>query len=165
MSLIDDAAGWFKDREIPIRRWHRDDGGRYAFRVTVDGTHLTAAALSRPIEDGVASAMKKVVQRAADLSDDALLCVFIDSTDDVLVWDPQKVLQDGWTPDPNVSIRQARGEDWVRMKTDWAVDILSWYDWNSQPTQADPSAPDVDGMPARDNDITAWTEQDGDTDG
>lgn len=128
MGLLRDTADWFKSRRTPIKRWYKDDEGRYAFRVDVDGEVFLVSAVSQTHRNGEISAMRKLVERAKDR--DAMLLIRV--RDDFLVYDPTTFTsrnREGTIRDD----RKARGERWLRVPKDWGADFQSYMDGRDDP--------------------------------
>jgi hypothetical protein len=156
-SLLRGAADWFKARETHIRAWYKDTGGKYAFRVIVDGQPFLVAA-KKYLHGDQASFMKKLAERAAD--QDAYLLLFIKEGGHRVVFDPKRVLEFGTPPTPDESKRAKDGERWLDIPVDAAVDFQDWYDGTAEPL----SIPKADGsgdQPVRPWDVTAWGDSDG----
>jgi hypothetical protein len=162
-SLISATADWFKRRNTSIEAWYSDDGGRYAFRVSVDGQPFTVCA-KKYLVDGTASFMaSKVVQRAIDR--DALLLLFVQEGGRRLVFDPNTVQAQGVASTPDDSPRARRGEHWLDIPTDHAVDFDAWADGHQQPPAPSDIVSDPDaqhdantdgGRPENPGFITDW---------
>ena len=130
MSLLANAADWFKSRKTPLDRWFEDERGRYAFAVTVDDQPFVVCARSY-LNDGKASFMAiKIVQRAIDR--DAYILLFTDG-DRRLVFDPITVFEDGETDDVAEQDRERRGEGWVAVDAARSVPFDAWIDRGIEP--------------------------------
>lgn len=154
-SLLTSAADWFKARQTPIEAWLTDDGGRYAFVVEVNGQRLYVAA-KKYLYDGRASFMSKLVERAADSQ--AYLLLFTED-DKRLLFDAEHCREYGVPSNPKQSKRAAKGEGWLEIPAEDAVDFRAWYDRGREPTRrlADTDDPD---RPNRPWDVTAWGDSD-----
>ena len=148
-DLLADAADWFKRRKTPIQRYYKDTHGRYAFRVRVNGQPFYVAA-KKYLHGDQASFMSKLVDRAADA--DAFLMLFVMETGDRLIFHPVQARENGQPSDPTESKRQAQGEDWLDVPTDWAVDFQRWHDDGKTPTLNQSG----DDAPNRPWNVTAW---------
>jgi hypothetical protein len=165
-GLIDDTADYWKARDVTVRRWFKDDNGRYAFRITVrlpdvpgkSDFYVTARSyMQTPI-----GCMKKLVARAADA--DALLLVRVGDDEvsgdpDFYVFDPATVLQHGddRTADDQ---RAQRGERWVDFHPRWGVNLQHYAVGAADP--APPNA-DIPPVPTPDDDQTTATDGSGAT--
>ena len=128
MGLLSDTADWFKSRDTGIQRWYKDDEGRYAFRVDVDGDTFLVSAVSQTHQNGEISAMRKLVKRADDY--DAMLLIRV--CDDFLVFNPSTFTsrdREGTIRDD----RKARGEQWLRVPKDWGADFQRYLDGRESP--------------------------------
>jgi len=130
MTLIQDFAKWFKARRTTIETWYSDSSGRFAFRVTVDGTPLVCAARSSAT-DGRTSIMKRVAGAAQ--SNDGLVCLRIG--DDIYVFDPVTILGRGNPDDPRKDGRRKRGEEWIYFDVDFGVRFDDWVDGHKRPVE------------------------------
>jgi hypothetical protein len=128
MGLLVETADWFKDRRTPIKRWFRDDQGRYAFRVEPDGQALYCCAVSQTHDGGEVSVMRKLIQRAID-NDVSLL---VRHRDEFLVFDPVAFVQYD-RPETIRDDRKKRGEEWLTCPKDWGVDFQSFMDGYAEP--------------------------------
>lgn len=156
-DLLNQAADWFKARKTIVDAWYTDENGRYAFRVTVDGQPFIVGA-KKYLDSGNASFMgKKVVQRAID--QEALLLLFVKSDGRRLVFDPRTVDQLGDHGSTARADRKARGEAWIDISIDAAVDFRDWYDHGDQP-QPPRRIDTADDAPNRPWDVTAWGDDD-----
>lgn len=131
MGLLDATAEWFKARSAPIKRWYRDDQGRYGFRVAVEGEMFYVGAVSQTHRDGKISVMDKLVERARD--HDAMLLIRV--SDDFRVFHPDmfRVPSDG-----HGTIRKERarrGETWYRADVDHSVSFEDYMDGVAEPRQ------------------------------
>ena len=128
MGLLSNTADWFKSRDTAIQRWYKDDEGRYAFRVDVDGDTFLVSAVSQTHQNGEISAMRKLVKRADD--HDVMLLIRV--RDDFLVFDPSTFTsrnREGTIRDD----RKARGEQWLRVPKDWGTDFQRYLDGRETP--------------------------------
>lgn len=128
MGLLTDTADWFKSRRTPIKRWFKDDEGRYAFKVAPEGEPLYVSAVSQTHSSGEISAMRKLVERAKDR--DTMLLIRV--RDDFLVFDPDaftKRNREGTIRDD----RRKRGERWLRVPKDWGVPFREYMDGTADP--------------------------------
>lgn len=131
MGLITNFAEFFKARETPVRGWYSDQNGRYAFRVDLDG-HRFVATAKKYLNDGDASFMrKKIVQRAQDM--DAYIILFVGSTSDRLIFDPDTVEAAGTDDATAEDARRKRGEEWIDVPARYSVGLQEWYDHGEQP--------------------------------
>lgn len=130
-SLIHDFAEWFKSRKTPVREWYKDDVGRYAFRVRVDGQDFVACARSSSPGDGRTSIMRRVCGEAQ--TSDAF--VLLRTPADTYVFDPVTVLAVGDPADPHDDRRSKRGEAWVYVDVDYACTFSRWADGYAKPTR------------------------------
>ena len=131
-QLLGHAADWFKARGVQIKAWHDDDGGRYAFRVTVDGDDFVVCA-KQYIHDGRASFMQqKVLVRSAER--DAKVLLFVGEGERWLVFDPWQVLEHGQPSDPSTSRRARKGQKWLEAPTDWACSFQGFLNGAAEPT-------------------------------
>lgn len=130
MGLLSDTAEWFKSRKTPIKRWYEDDEGRYAFKVVPDGEVFLVSAVSQTHRDGEISAMRKLVERAADK--DAMLLIRV--RDEFLVFDPSTFV--GRNDEQTIrDDRKDRGERWLRVPKDWGVDFQRYMDGRAEPKE------------------------------
>lgn len=154
MSLLTNAADWFKARDTRIEAWYDDDGGRYGFRVTVDDQPFIVVA-KQYLNDGQASFFEgKVVQRGIDT--DALILLFT-ANGKRLVFDPETVDAIGDHGMAEVATRKNRGERWVDVDADVSVSFEAWVDHGEEP----PAPEDFgagDDRPATPWDVTSWTD-------
>ena len=144
MSLIGNAADYFKSRQTMVERWFSDDQGRFAFRVTVAEVRFIVTA-KKYLKDGQASFMAdKVVQRAIDSH--AYILLFT-SDDRKLVFDPNTVKRAG-TPDTAAEAdRRRRGESWVDVDADLSAPFMDVVDGVAEPpTVATIDAPESDEL-------------------
>ena len=128
MGLLRDTAEWFKSRDTAIQRWHKDDEGRYAFRVDADGETFFVSAVSQTHPNGDVSAMRKLVRRADDR--DAMLLLRV--RDEFLVFDPRTFT----SRNREATIRddrKSRGEQWLRVPKDWGADFQRYLDGRDTP--------------------------------
>lgn len=130
MSLIKDFASWFKARRTKVEAWYADDSGKFAFRVTVDGTPFICTARSS-MYDGRTSIMKRVAGTAQ--VNDALIALRVG--DDIRVFDPVVVLYRGVDDDPTEDDRSNRGEEWVEFDVDLGCAFDDWFDGVAEPTR------------------------------
>lgn len=129
-SLIEDFAEWFKTRRTNVEAWYDDPKGKFAFRVTVDGTPFICAARS-PSSSERTSIMKRVAGTAN--VNDALIALRIG--DDVHAFDPLTVLYQGQTDDPVEDERKERGEEWVYFPTSLGCRFEDWIDGRDEPVR------------------------------
>lgn len=128
-SLIEDFAAWFKARRTAVERWYSDSKGKFAFRVTVDGQTFVCAA--RSSAEGRTSIMKRVAGKAQ--TSDALIALRIG--DDIHVFDPVTVLDQGDVDDPHDDERKKRGEEWVYFDVDLGCRFEDWVDGHASPVR------------------------------
>jgi hypothetical protein len=145
-GLINDTAEYWKAKDVRIREWLEDGGGRYGFTMKVHfggrthgQTFVVTARTSMRTPLGV---MTKLVKRAQD--DDALLLVR--AGDDgpeprFYVFNPDTIMTHGEVITAD-DARKSRGEVWVDFHPKWGV-RLKKYAFG----RADPAAPDDDLPP------------------
>ena len=127
-SQIKDFAEWFKARRTKVEKWYSDGKGKFAFRVTVDGTTLICAARSST-SDGRTSIMNRVAGEAQ--TNDALIALRIG--DSIRVFDPVTVLGHGNVDEPHEDDRKKRGEKWVYFDVDLGCRFDEWFDGHAKP--------------------------------
>lgn len=130
MSQVKDFAAWFKARRTKVEKWYSDGKGKFAFRVTVDGTTLICAARSSA-SDGRTSIMNRVAGEAQ--TNDALIALRIG--DSIRVFDPVTVLGHGNVDEPHEDGRKKRGEKWVYFDVDLGCRFREWYDGTAKPVR------------------------------
>jgi len=151
MSILNDAADYFKRRETAVQRWYSDDVGRYAFRVTVHDRDMIVTA-KKYLDGSVASFFAaKIVQRAIDT--DALILLIVPRGGYRLLFDPRTVKEVGEENTEKVE-RKRRGETWIDVRTDIAADLRDWVDGDDSPA----SPADLKDRP---HDIREWSDDDG----
>jgi len=130
MSVLRNFAEWFKSRKVPIARWYEDDVGAYAFRVKIDGiTYICSARKSHPAK-GRVSCFRRIPTIAKDKGGYVLLRI----QDDMLVFDPVKIMANGKDSSNQYDPKRARrGERWVEFDTEWGVEFAEFYDGDAEP--------------------------------
>lgn len=132
MSVLRDFAEYFKARKVPIRRWYEDDVGAYAFRVVIDGTTFVCTARKKRLHADRISCFPKIPQIARDHDGYVLMRI----KDDMLVFDPVKILANG-TDTTNADPKRAkRGEKWVEFDDGWGVPFDEFIDGYAEPPKA-----------------------------
>ena len=138
MSVLHDFAEFFKVRKTPVKAWFEDGVGKWAFMVEVDGQKFVCCARKTRPNGGTSSIMKRVAGRAQ--TRDAYIALRLPD-DRIHVFDPVAVLSEGRKDDVTEDERRERGEEWVEVPLNLAVDFEAWYDGGAEPaTYADVSS-------------------------
>lgn len=125
MGVLDHFADFFKRRKVPIRAWFRDDVGRWAFRVDVDGQPFICAARKSAPSDDSTSLMRRVAGYAQ--TRDALIAIMLPD-DRVFVFDPVAVLAHGTADEVYDQDRVDRDERWIKVPLSIGCRFQDWYD-------------------------------------